>query len=133
MMVIAIIGILASVALPAYQNYIARAKIAEVLSLMNGAKTSIWEGYFGNSEMPLESEQIVTDLKIVLNSSEYNQGSSYTKLDADNAQIELIVDNISTQVNGKTIIIDLTAVAGSISVACSGGTLPSMYRPSRCR
>lgn len=133
MMVVAIIGILASVALPAYQNYIARAKISEVLSLMGGAKTSIWEGYFGKAEMPLASEQIISDLKISLDSSKYNQGSTYTKVDADNAQIEFIVDNINTQVNGKTIIIGLSAIAGSISVTCSGGTLPSMYRPSRCR
>lgn len=43
MVVVTIIGILASVALPAYQNYISRAKIAEALSLVDGVKADILE------------------------------------------------------------------------------------------
>lgn len=132
-MVVAIIGILASIALPAYQNYIARAKIAEVLSLINGAKTSIWEGYFGKAAMPLASEQIIVDLELTIESSDYSQSSTYTRINNDNSQIEVVVDNISSSVNGETIIIGLNATAGTIQVTCSGGTLPTIYRPSRCR
>ena len=45
MIVVAIIGILASIALPAYQDYIARAQSTEALSLMNAQKTGILEVY----------------------------------------------------------------------------------------
>lgn len=41
MIVIAIIGILAAVALPAYQNYVSKAKFAEVMSVSDGYKTAV--------------------------------------------------------------------------------------------
>ncbi len=52
MIVIAIVGILAAVALPAYQDYTIRAKISEPLALMGEAKTSIAEYFIANGVMP---------------------------------------------------------------------------------
>jgi len=43
MIVVAIIGILAAVAIPAYQDYIARAQMSEAIELMGGAKTPVEE------------------------------------------------------------------------------------------
>ena len=43
MIVVAIIGILAAIAIPQYQNYVARSQVAEALSLASGAKTAIAE------------------------------------------------------------------------------------------
>jgi type IV pilus assembly protein PilA len=43
MIVVAIIGILAAIALPAYQDYIARSQVSEVFTLMDGAKTVVAE------------------------------------------------------------------------------------------
>ena len=45
MIVVAIIGILAAVALPAYQDYTKRAKMTEVIAFMATAKTGVSEGY----------------------------------------------------------------------------------------
>ena len=49
MIVVAIIGILAAIAIPAYQNYIARAQVAEPFTLMDGAKTDIQTNLQNNS------------------------------------------------------------------------------------
>jgi len=48
MIVVAIIGILAAIAIPQYQNYTIRAKVTEGLSLADGAKTAVAETYSSN-------------------------------------------------------------------------------------
>jgi len=57
MIVIAIVGILAAVALPAYQDYTIRAKMSEPLALMGEAKTTIAEYYIANGVMPSNASQ----------------------------------------------------------------------------
>ena len=52
MIVVAIIGILAAVAIPQYQNYVARAQVAEGLALASGAKTAVAEYYDSNGRFP---------------------------------------------------------------------------------
>jgi type IV pilus assembly protein PilA len=52
MIVIAIIGILAAIAIPAYQNYTIRAQVTEGLSLAAGWKTAISEYYAQNGSFP---------------------------------------------------------------------------------
>jgi type IV pilus assembly protein PilA len=52
MIVVAIIGILAAVAIPAYQNYVIRGQVTEGLSLASGWKTAISEYYAQNGAFP---------------------------------------------------------------------------------
>ena len=56
MIVVAIIGILAAVAIPQYQNYVARAQVSEALSLASGAKTALAEYYTTNGKWPSPGE-----------------------------------------------------------------------------
>ena len=55
MIVVAIIGILAAIAIPQYQNYVARAQVSEALVLASGAKTAVAEYYNVNGEFPTTS------------------------------------------------------------------------------
>ncbi|MFD1259957.1 pilin [Entomomonas asaccharolytica] len=55
MIVIAIIGILAAIAIPAYQDYIGRAQVSEALSLMSGLKGPIAEGYSATGVCPMNT------------------------------------------------------------------------------
>ena len=73
MIVIAIVGILAAVALPAYQDYTVRAKMSEPMALMAEAKTSVAEYFISNGQMPANETEagvrsdIDTDIVASLN------------------------------------------------------------------
>ncbi|ENX0009175.1 pilin, partial [Neisseria gonorrhoeae] len=55
MIVIAIVGILAAVALPAYQDYTARAQVSEAILLAEGQKSAVTEYYLNNGEWPKDN------------------------------------------------------------------------------
>jgi len=135
MIVIAIIGILAAIALPAYQTYIIRTKTAEAMQFSDSAKTIMWESYFATGTMPLESEQIITDMKNMLIASQFISDASYQKHTSDHANITVTLTNMGSDVTNtsNTINFDFFAHAGNISLICTGGTLKQIYRPSSCR
>ena len=57
MIVVAIIGILAAVAIPQYQNYVARAQVSEALVLASGGKTAIAEYFNTNGTFPADNTE----------------------------------------------------------------------------
>ena len=58
MIVVAIIGILAAIAVPQYNTYITKSKASEGLSLANGAKLAVVEYYSMNGKMPMNNEDV---------------------------------------------------------------------------
>jgi len=54
MIVVAIIGILAAIAIPSYQDYIKRSKVSELLNVASAAKTSISEYFITNGTLPAD-------------------------------------------------------------------------------
>jgi len=52
MIVVAIVGILAVVAIPAYQDYATRAKVSEAISMASQVKASVSEAYISNGALP---------------------------------------------------------------------------------
>ena len=87
MIVIAIIGILAAIAIPAYQNYTIRSQVTEGLSLADGWKTSISEFYAQNGTMP---------------SSWSSAGSATSIVGA--ATVGKYVSSITVQTGGQIVI-----------------------------
>ncbi|ENW1951890.1 pilin [Neisseria gonorrhoeae] len=61
MIVIAIVGILAAVALPAYQDYTARAQVSEAILLAEGQKSAVTEYYLNNGKWPENNDEAGTD------------------------------------------------------------------------
>ena len=126
MIVVAIIGILAAIALPAYQDYTKRARVSEGLSLAGGAKTSVSEYVSSNNAFPTSNVQAGLAAKSAIKG---NGVTSVEVKDAGNIEVKFNekVDN------GATLIMKPETTDGGIKWDCKGGTLASKLRPSECR
>lgn len=133
MIVVAIIGILAAIALPAYQDYTIRSKVSETMGFAAAAKTTLGEDYYGRGTLPAATNDIVVKTKASMEASNYISGATYTLTSADVANWVVTLENVGTQANGDTIQFDYTGSAEKLSMACTGGTLDQKYRPAQCR
>ncbi|MFN3711428.1 MAG: pilin [Alishewanella aestuarii] len=125
MIVVAIIGILAAVALPAYQDYTIRGRVSEGLVAASSARTLVTEN--ASNGQPLA-------LGFVAPAASQNV-SGVAISDAG-----IITITFTQRAGGGTIEFapDPALVAGtppntSIQWSCTGGTLAQTYRPSNCR
>lgn len=135
MIVVAIIGILAAIALPAYQSYTIKAKTAEILNLSSGIKTPLWEHYYAKSKMPETTDRTLNDTATAITRiSNEIHNATYSKLNNNTSTLELALTNLHSDANGKTLLIRFEANGGgNISLNCKGGTLDQRYRPASCR
>ena len=129
MIVIAIIGILAAIALPAYQDYTKRARMGEALSLAGGAKTAVTEYYSSNNVWP------ATNAAAGLPSASLINGNSVSSVTVGTGKITVAVKgNIES---GKVLVLSPSAAAGSVTWTCKPGTgmttVNPKYLPSECR
>ena len=145
MIVVAIIGILAAVAIPAYQDYTVRARVTEGLSLASGAKTVVVENATNASSS--------YDLGYV--TPDETRSVKSVKIVGSAGEIE--IEYQTTAGGGKIYLVPFTGTRGSptalptagtpptaaISWACkakdskfsigTAGTLDAKYAPSECR
>lgn len=125
MIVVAIIGILAAIALPAYQDYTKRAHVTEGLSLTGAAKTAIAE-YF-SSEGSLPTNNALAGIASPASIS----GNAVTSVNVSGG---LITVTFNTKVSsGTTLDLSPITAAGSLKWECNNGNVPGNYLPSRCR
>lgn len=129
MIVIAIIGILAAIALPAYQDYTARAQASEVLIAADGIKTDIAIYYWENKTMPPASNPVTQQAREM-------QGKYF-----DRGSMTIASGIITTRITrganvGKTItIIPHVNSSGNgqvITWECSG-SIEAKRLPSTCQ
>ena len=136
MIVIAIIGILAAVALPAYQDYTIRARMAEPLGFIAQMKTSVSECILSTGTIALCD----TTVRAGINATDIASGSSYisaVQLTAGSAEIVLIPnwDNLGAPA-GTSGNIEFTPnpSAGGVSWDCSNSNNAiNKYLPAECR
>jgi len=131
MIVVAIIGILAAVALPAYQDYTVRARVTEGLSLAGAAKTAVAENASaGATSLALgwtapSATQNVASLSV----SDTNGTITITyTARAGGSDIQLV-----PSAEGATALATGTPPTGAIQWFCTAGGLAQKYRPSNCR
>lgn len=135
MIVVAIIGILAAVAIPAYQDYTVRAKITEVLTLGASAKTSISEYYTSMGSMPATADASATGINTNPAQSTYVSAIAYTGMSTNEARVTYTLANLITGADGTFIAFQGTGSTNGIQWSCSTAstTTPAKYLPANCR
>jgi type IV pilus assembly protein PilA len=126
MIVIAIIGILAAIAIPAYQNYTIRSQVTEGLSLADGFKTAISEFYDQNGAFPVNATVAGSATSIAAAAV---TGKYVSAINVVNGQIQVIYGGV--QVNKKILgnILSLSPgldVNNDIIWVCGTATAPAL-------
>ena len=135
MIVVAIVGILAAVALPAYQDYISRSKITEPVSLLDGLRTDINGYYTDKGSLPTLSEL-----------------TNYAGAKAINGKFTSLIDDATagtggkflatikgsagSNIGGRKIQMSFFTVNGVIKHTCgkaASDEVPQKYMPTECR
>lgn len=137
MVVIAIIGILSAIAVPAYQNYVARAQIAEALQLLSGPKNAVADNYHTRGACPDNSTQADFGLAQQNDINAKYIASVLARNGTGGAECELVATfkntNVAAPLKGGVIILRFDAASGSDRWDCSSPGLSKTVLPSSCR
>ena len=128
MIVVAIIGILAAVALPAYQNYTNRAKVTEALSVAAAAKLAVAETFTSTGALP------TTNTEAGLPAANTITGTDVASVAVGAAGVITVTMAVSTNavLSGNSVTLTPTTSAGSITWACAS-TIDNAALPANCR
>jgi type IV pilus assembly protein PilA len=153
MIVIAIIGILAAIAIPQYQDYVTRSKLTEGLNLAATAKTAIAETYQSMGHWPAAGNE-TTPNSYGLPEPTKTKGKYVRKIlvkegagHAGGPQIQITYNegNVGGDMTSSTNVLTMTPItkAGSIEWVCGNNTVDGVagtdttvlakYLPSNCR
>lgn len=128
MIVIAIIGILAMIAIPAYNDFTVRSKVSEGFTLASNAKTSVMEYYLTEGSWP--SNNSVAGMP----SADQIKGEFVKSVAVDGDQIivtfgEQAGDNLANH----SLLMTAKDNVGSITWSCQGKNIDNKFLPPNCR
>jgi type IV pilus assembly protein PilA len=129
MIVVAIVGILAAIALPAYQDYIARSKMSEVMAALGAAKTSVSEYASSQGSLPLD--------KTTAGVGKGANAKYLADLDFNGTQLVATLGSFNnTDLDGKKIFFAATLGSdNTVTWSCGTDAATTAYKyfPSLCR
>ncbi|MGM3386085.1 pilin [Stutzerimonas stutzeri] len=128
MIVVAIIGILAAIALPAYQDYTARSQMAEAMTLASGARTSVTEYWTSEGELPEDNSEAG------LAASTDITGNYVNDVEVEDGVITATMKSsgVASGIAGETLVLSPVTSSGSVTWTCNGSA-DAKYYPSSCR
>jgi type IV pilus assembly protein PilA len=151
MIVVAIIGILAAIAIPAYQNYTIRAQVTEGLSLADGWKTAVADFYTTNGTWPSSSAVVGNAATGVMEMAGNTTGKYVSAVNVNAGGAVVITYGLQANANilAKTVTLvpglstnnDIIWVCGDAAIpvgdtpgggAIAGAPVPDQYVPSAC-
>ncbi len=121
MIVVAIIGILAAVALPAYSDYTTRAKVTEVILAASSGRTAISEAAATLGALPDAASVTIN-----------NQISTYVNGVTWDGTVVTATAKGDSAITGSTITLTPSYNNGQVTWVCSG-TILGKYRPASCQ
>lgn len=128
MIVVAIIAILAAIALPAYQDYVARSQVSEAFSLASDARTAVTVYHADKSSYPTGN----LDAGLADPGSITGRYVESVTVGNGNGEISILLGNhASAKIHGEELTMQLHNPGGALYWDCSG--LNPKYLPSACR
>jgi type IV pilus assembly protein PilA len=132
MIVVAIIGILAAIAIPAYQDYIARSQVSEGVQLLGGGKTPLAEFYADQGRWPNAAASVMGTLSgKYVSVIAYQAAPNPVTSPSLTLQATFKSSGVSKLIQGKTMV-HATTNGGRIW-ACRAGTIEVKYMPGACK
>lgn len=128
MIVVAIIGILAAVALPAYQDYTIRAKVSEAIGFAAAAKTAVSEHVISKDKWPSNnaSAGLAQDISI--------SSAVVKSVAVSGSTITITLSNSGLgEAGGKAFILKGGTAGSGVNWTCLPNTVPAKFLPSSCR
>ena len=129
MIVVAIIGVLAAVAIPQYQNYVARAQVAEGFSLVASGKIAVAEHYQTTGVFPADN----ATARLGAANTILGRYVESVTVDAGKLTVAFNTTTAHEKLQGKNFVLVPSDNGGSISWACGVGTVGVDYLPNSCK
>ena len=132
MIVVAIIGILAAIAIPAYQDYIARSQVSEAVELLAGGKTPNAEFYADKGRWPTSAGSVMGNQKGKYTSLvTMTAGAGLTQLGLTLTATTKGAGSANKNIAGATLL--MTTSDGGKTWGCKAGTMGAKYLPGACK
>ena len=134
MIVIAIIGILAAVAIPAYQDYTARAQVSEGLSLASGLQPNIVDQWTNLGTWPVSGNGVIPAAASI--TGKYVSTVAVAGAAGTGSTITITMKasgSVQAQIGGKNFTLVGTSTGGVIKWTCAAGSIPTKFLPQACR
>jgi type IV pilus assembly protein PilA len=138
MIVVAIIGIIASIAIPAYSRYVVRAQLADFIAISSDDRKRISEFFQLNGAIPADLATI--GIVVSANRSEYFTSDMTASFNAGSGQVTMtytLGDLSATDAQGTILLVGERVAAtdgpSGLTWRCQGGSFPGEYLPKTCQ